>query len=306
MLNLPVAIHLEQMDREAFFQTALPFLTDSSFLRALESHRGRGRNDYPIELLWRGLLGSIAFKVSSIEEMRRKMGAMPDLFAKVPTSFSFSRFFSNLCRFRLEIEALMVRRAETLHSHFGQVLALGELEGIHFLWEPQFGLPLFFQMAEPDETPSQTAQKLIEGAQSRHPALFQRTQYLLGSHSYTELIPVAGERSKIRCDFIYEEPVLIADPTIATHLYRIAQEAVNNSVKHAKPANILIQLSKLDGVIEMVVEDNGVGLPQPLPKRRGMGLWIINHRAGMIGATLTMQCPPTGGTTITCTLRGQP
>jgi len=121
-----------------------------------------------------------------------------------------------------------------------------------------------------------------------------------------ELVASTEERSKIRCDFIYEEPVLIADPTIATHLYRIAQEAVNNAVKHAKPANILIQLSKLDGVIEMVVEDNGVGLPQPLPKRRGMGLWIINHRAGMIGATLTMQCPPTGGTTITCTLRGQP
>ena len=121
-----------------------------------------------------------------------------------------------------------------------------------------------------------------------------------------ELVATTEERSKIRCDFIYEEPVLIADPTIATHLYRIAQEAVNNAVKHAKPSNILIQLSNRNGTIEMIIEDNGVGLPQPLPKRRGMGLWIINHRAGMLGADLTVQRPLTGGTTITCTLRGHP
>lgn len=120
-----------------------------------------------------------------------------------------------------------------------------------------------------------------------------------------ELTVSTEERSKIRCDFIYEEPVLIADSTIATHLYRIAQEAVNNAVKHAKPANIVIQLSDTNGNIELIVEDNGVGLPQPPPKGRGMGLWIINHRAGMIGAALTVQRPTAGGTIITCTLRDQ-
>ena len=119
-----------------------------------------------------------------------------------------------------------------------------------------------------------------------------------------ELVVSTEDRSKIRCDFIYEEPVLIADPTVATHLYRIAQEAVNNAVKHAKPENIVIQLSDINGVVELVVEDNGVGLPEP-PRKGGMGLWIINHRAGMIGAVLTMQRPIAGGTSITCTLRGQ-
>ena len=120
-----------------------------------------------------------------------------------------------------------------------------------------------------------------------------------------ELVASTEERSKIRCDFIYEEPVLIMDSTIATHLYRIAQEAMNNAVKHARPSSLLIQWSNRNGVIEMIVEDNGVGLPDPLPKKRGMGLWIINHRAGMIGAELSVQRPPAGGTAITCTLRGQ-
>ncbi len=198
MLNIPVAIHLEQMDREDFFKIALPSLSDSSFLSALEIHRGRGRNDYPIELLWRGMLGCIAYKVSSIEEMRRRMGERPDLFAKIPTSFSFSRFFTFLCRFSDEIEALLVRKAQMLHPDFGQVIALCELEGIHFLWEPQFGLPLFFQIALPNEPPSQTAEKLIERIQSRYPAFFQRARYLLGNSSYDHLSRRAWERFNLR------------------------------------------------------------------------------------------------------------
>ena len=122
--------------------------------------------------------------------------------------------------------------------------------------------------------------------------------------SLRELTATTEERSKIRCDFIYEKPVLINDPATATHLYRIAQEAVNNAVKHAKPSHIGIQLSDFDGGIELIVEDNGIGIPQPRQKNRGMGLWIMNHRAGMIGATLAVQHPAEGGTSITCTLRG--
>jgi len=205
MLNIPVAIHLEQMDREDFYQTALSSLSDSSFLSAMESHRGRGRNDYPIELLWRGLLGSIAFKVSSIEEMRRKMEERPDLFTKIPTSFSFSRFFTFLCRFSDEIEALVVRNGLQLHPDFGQVMALGELEGIHFLWEPQFGLPLFFQIAQPNETSSQTAERLIERVHSRYPIFFQRAKYLLGNSSYDHLSQMSWERFKLRAIIPFKE-----------------------------------------------------------------------------------------------------
>ena len=123
--------------------------------------------------------------------------------------------------------------------------------------------------------------------------------------SLRELTTSTEARSKIRCDFSYEKPVLINDSATATHLYRIAQEAVNNAVKHAKPSHIGIQLSDDNGGLELIVEDNGIGIPQPRLKNRGMGLWIMNHRAGMIGATLAVQHPAEGGTAITCTLRGR-
>ncbi len=123
--------------------------------------------------------------------------------------------------------------------------------------------------------------------------------------SLRELATSTEDRSKTRCDFICGEPVLMHDSPAATHLYRIAQEAVNNAIKHAKASRIVIRLSGNNGVVKLVVEDNGVGLPQPLPKGSGMGLRIMNHRAGMIGASFAVQCQTEGGTSVTCTLPGQ-
>jgi signal transduction histidine kinase len=116
---------------------------------------------------------------------------------------------------------------------------------------------------------------------------------------------VCTDRSKIRCDFICGEPVLIHDSPTATHLYRIAQEAVNNAIKHAKASRIIIRLSSNNGVVDLVVEDNGMGLPQPPPKGGGMGLRIMNHRAGMIGASFSVQHMTEGGTSVACALAGQ-
>ena len=122
--------------------------------------------------------------------------------------------------------------------------------------------------------------------------------------SLRELATMTEERSKIHCNFICEKSALINDSAIATHLYRIAQEAVNNAIKHAKPSHIVIRISGSNDLVELVVRDDGVGFPQPPPKNRGMGMWIMNHRAGMIGASLDVRCPVEGGTVVSCALRG--
>ena len=122
--------------------------------------------------------------------------------------------------------------------------------------------------------------------------------------SLRELAVMTEERSKIHCDFICEKSALINDSAIATHLYRIAQEAVNNAIKHAKPSHIVIRISGSHGQIELVVRDDGVGFPPVPPKNRGMGMWIMNHRAGMIGASLVVRSPVEGGTVVSCSLRG--
>ena len=90
------------------------------------------------------------------------------------------------------------------------------------------------------------------------------------------------------------------DDARATHLYRIAQEAVRNALRHARPTRIGISLSEENGVRKLLVEDDGIGLPENGPVNHGLGLRIMAHRAAMIGGTFSIEPGPTGGTLVTC------
>lgn len=103
----------------------------------------------------------------------------------------------------------------------------------------------------------------------------------------------------IRCEFRCNTPVPVRDNNVANHLYRIAQEAVNNAVKHGKPAHITIQLAALGGRIQLTIRDDGIGFrTQPVSKELGLGLQIMRYRANMIGAALDIQSDPGRGTLI--------
>ncbi len=106
---------------------------------------------------------------------------------------------------------------------------------------------------------------------------------------------------QVSCRFECDQPVLIRHTHIATHLYHIAQEAVNNALKHGRPRHIAIRLDLCDGPL-MTIEDDGVGM-QNRPEARGaggMGLLIMSHRAKMIGGTLEIRPAPSGGTAVRC------
>lgn len=111
---------------------------------------------------------------------------------------------------------------------------------------------------------------------------------------------------KVTCRFECDLPVLIHDPATAGHLYRIAQEAVGNAIKHGRAGNILIRLDANEENTMLSIKDDGTGLPEPLPKNRGMGLRIMAHRSAMIGGKFSaLQIKPTG-TLVRCELRAQP
>lgn len=110
---------------------------------------------------------------------------------------------------------------------------------------------------------------------------------------------------KISCRLICTKPVLIEDSSAAMNLFRIAQEAIQNAIKHGKATRIVIRLSKKNETVELAVKNNGKGLPQHFEKRQGMGLKIMDHRASMIGAELQVQRVATGGTLLTCSLRSK-
>ena len=104
----------------------------------------------------------------------------------------------------------------------------------------------------------------------------------------------------IKCDLQISENLKISNGLTAIQLYRIAQEAINNAVKHSMAANIFIILKKLNGKISLVVEDNGIGIPDNLDPDKGLGLRIMRHRANLVGASLNIKKSNIKGTSVSC------
>ncbi|XAM00813.1 PAS domain S-box protein [Phycisphaeraceae bacterium D3-23] len=100
----------------------------------------------------------------------------------------------------------------------------------------------------------------------------------------------------LRCD-----PQLpITDSTMANTLFRIAQEATTNAIKHASAKHILIQLCSGPDTLTLVVEDDGVGIQEKPDGHDGLGLHTMKQRAGLIGANLILGRREGGGTTVKC------
>ena len=117
-----------------------------------------------------------------------------------------------------------------------------------------------------------------------------------------ELAVGISKWSKVTCLFECESPVLIANATSAMHLYRIAQEAVSNAIRHGKPKRIVISLDESKAGVTLSVEDDGAGLPENWQNGPGLGTRIMAHRAAIIGGTLSLEPNLTGGTLVRCHL----
>jgi len=120
--------------------------------------------------------------------------------------------------------------------------------------------------------------------------------------AFHELAANVTKLSKITCVFDCDAQISINDAATATHLYRIAQEAVGNAMRHGKPRRIGISLAQRGGRVTLTVEDDGVGLPETFQKNRGLGTRIMAHRAAMIGGTFSIEPSPIGGTSVECSL----
>jgi len=91
------------------------------------------------------------------------------------------------------------------------------------------------------------------------------------------------------------------DQVAASNLFRIAQEAVRNALRHARPTRLEITLTGEGPGLTLAVSDNGPGLPR---KRRspGMGLRIMAHRAEIIHGELALESAAGGGTRVRCSI----
>lgn len=104
------------------------------------------------------------------------------------------------------------------------------------------------------------------------------------------------------CHFECATPVLSPNYATTIHLFRIAQEAVGNAIKHGHARRIVIRLFVNGKDIVLGIHDDGNGA-HPVSLRQGMGLRLMQYRSGVIGGSLVIQRFPGEGTTVVCTVK---
>ena len=104
----------------------------------------------------------------------------------------------------------------------------------------------------------------------------------------------------VRCRLQCAETLPACDPQCCLNLYRIAQEAVANAVRHGRADEVLLRLDVQENEVVMEVQDNGVGISEDGGAHCGMGLDTMKYRAGVIGGQLHVTAGPEGGTNVLC------
>jgi len=117
-----------------------------------------------------------------------------------------------------------------------------------------------------------------------------------------DLAAQACEATGLKCHFKSARGVRVPDDTVALHLYRVAQEAVTNAVKHSGAQNILISLDRDSDHICVSVQDDGKGFEPAKRRKKGLGLHMMRYRANALGGELKVERRRTGGMEITCSI----
>jgi len=207
-------------------------------------------------------------------------------------------------RRRLEAEVLQIsereqrRIAQDLHDGLGQ-----HLTGVVHL-----AAVLQARLAErslPEAADAARIVKLLDDsvAQTRtlarglHPVQLEAHGLM---SALEQLAAIVRDMFKIDCRLECSRPVLMPDNGMATHLYRIAQEAINNAIKHGRASQIRIGLVDSSKRITLTVRNNGIAMPDKRSSKEGIGLRIMQHRATIIGGSLVIVSDARRGTTVVC------
>lgn len=105
----------------------------------------------------------------------------------------------------------------------------------------------------------------------------------------------------VDCELNYSR-LHISNPEVAVNMFRIAQEAINNAIKHSRASKIKVSLHSTPELIELEVSDNGVGIEKQLNRDQGLGMNIMRRRSSMFGGTLKVESAPSGGTRVIVSL----
>jgi PAS domain S-box-containing protein len=201
----------------------------------------------------------------------------------------------------LEVATLEQQRiGRELHDGVGQ-----ELTGLGLLAD---ALARRLEKSSPSE--QRLAGDLVQGLQRVHQQVRTLCRGLILAEPDAEALRVAlddlaasiAEQSGIACTLDCAEPAPVPDPVTAKHLYRIAQEAVSNALRHGRPKQIALSLRSGPEGLCLTIRDDGIGVQELVESHQGLGIPTMRYRAGMIGGALQVGRGEGGGTLVTCTV----
>ena len=117
-----------------------------------------------------------------------------------------------------------------------------------------------------------------------------------------ELASSVSRRIGVGCSFETSGEDAISENSTATYLYRIAQEAIDNAVKHGRAHDIELRLSANPAAISLSVSDDGVGFSKSDKNLNGTGISVMEYRAHIVGGALSIEEGTKGGTTVSCVI----
>lgn len=196
------------------------------------------------------------------------------------------------------IEQEQARIGHDLHDGVGQILTgIGAMVDV---------LQMRLQGTEQNEAGrihelvKQAIQQVRQLSHNMSPTAVQNRDLAASLHLLAVTVSTSFRR---KCEFESDLDDKITDPTLSTHLFRIAQEAVNNAIRHGHPDKILITLkhvgSESPGSAILEIYNNGRSF-DCRPGFEGIGLRVMNYRSSLIHADFSVNCPPEGGVRITC------
>lgn len=207
-------------------------------------------------------------------------------------------------RMELEREVLEATAAEQrrigqeLHDHVGQ-----ELTGLELLVDS-----LIESVRTTRGNPEELGAKVASGLRKTHREVRALARGLLPveihpsglREALEQLAARIGEQGALACRFRASGTVQVSDAAIATHMYRIAQEAIANSIRHGNATLIDICLRVEGGVLHLEIEDDGIGIEDSPVRGAGLGLRLMEYRASLISGVLNVEPGEAKGTKVSC------
>jgi len=184
--------------------------------------------------------------------------------------------------------------ARELHDEFGQTLtAMRLMLGRAGKQTPEDS-PLRSELREVSEIAQRMLEHVRGLSQALHPSILEEVGF---EGTLDWYLSTVERQTGVAVSYERTTPSVPIDGTVAIHVYRIMQEALNNVARHSGAKQAWVRLRVTAGLLELDIEDHGAGMNGATP-RRGLGIVTMRERAALVGGTIEFIRPREGGTLV--------